>query len=195
MSAELLSSRPTYLQTWPAFAFRQWVMCCQCLCQFQYCAWAQGARAGLEALPRRACAGTHWARWWKHPLGFAGLLVSENQAWNETSQWTEYCHSLIMHGQTSPEEKEAASHRETVCSSVLQYVSPLGVNGLRITQTLPLCVCGVLCLVVVFVDTYGGQISFRQVSLLNGWKQTLFSLGGWCLLSVMPVQLLNLVQM
>lgn len=77
------------------------------------------------------------------------VLVRENQAWNETSQWTEYCHSLIVHGQTSPEEKEKASHWDCVCVlcfavlcwKELQCVSPWCWHQLPLNSPtiLPMC--------------------------------------------------------
>lgn len=68
------------------------------------------------------------------------VLVRETPSWNQTSRWTEYWHSLIMHGQTSPEEKDTVRDCVCVLCYCWQCLSVCVLGGtLRITQTLPVC--------------------------------------------------------
>lgn len=62
------------------------------------CVSSGGAQTGLQ----RDALGTPM----KTTPGNAGIVPVWEEAWTHTGQWTEYCHSLITHGQTSPEEKE-----------------------------------------------------------------------------------------
>lgn len=185
MSAELLSSKPTYLLTWPAFAFRRWGNVLSVSVSVSVLCVSPGSSGRPWGLATQGQHRDTLGTVMKTPLGICRtLLVSEKQAWNE-NQPMERVLSLSNHAWTDQPwgKRNSESQRDCVCCTVLQDV---GVNGLRITQTLPLCVCGAssLCL----LTHMEGKLAFDEsLYCMDGNKLFSLVVAGvcclWCLFS------------
>lgn len=178
----LLSSKPTYLLTWPAFAFRQWGNVLSVSVSVSVLCVSPGSSGRPWGLATPGLHRDTLGTVMKTPLGICRtVLVSENQAWNETSQWTEHCHSNHAWTDQPWGRRNSESQRDCVlcCAAAC---------GCERTQNNPDCASVLFCASLLCLLAHMEGKLASDTSFLHGWKQTFLS-WWWCLLTVIPVHI------